>query len=104
MISRCSISQSIASYVLAIFKSMARGGFWGQAPASAARTAAPATLGAQRSIIGMPPGYASPIPAGCGSRPQLTKWPVILCSAIDRFLNLKKYHRPLISKGFLIAF
>jgi hypothetical protein len=33
-----------------------------------------------------------------------TRCPVILCSAIDRFLSLKKYHRPLILKGFLIAF
>jgi len=30
--------------------------------------------------------------------------PVILCSAIDGFSVPKKYHRPLILKGFLIAF
>jgi hypothetical protein len=66
--------------------------------------AALATLGAQRSIIGMSPGYASPYPRGSGSRPQLTKCPVILCSAIDRFSNLKKYHRPLMLEGFLIVF
>jgi hypothetical protein len=59
--------------------------------------AAPATLGAQRSII-------ATIPAGSGSRPQLSKCPVILWSAIDQFLNPKKYHRLLILEGFLIAF
>ena len=53
-----------------------------------------------RSMIGMSLRVRS-IPAGFGSRPQLPKCLVILCSAIDRFSNLKKYHRPLILKGFL---
>jgi hypothetical protein len=88
-----------------VMGSPADGGSWGRAPPrQPVAPAALATLDAQRSTIGMSPRYVPPIPAGSGSRPQLSKCPVILCSAIDRFSYLKKYHRPLILKGFLIAF